>query len=68
LAIDYIWQKFADSYISPKTLLTMDKVASVRKALAHRTMNVGTNDHNPHLEKIHELIREIQADTPHIVF
>ncbi|MBF6607958.1 MAG: GSCFA domain-containing protein [Flavobacterium sp.] len=68
LAIDYIWQKFADSYISPKALLTMDKVASVRKALAHRTMNVGPNDHNSHLEKIDELIREIQADIPHIEF
>lgn len=45
VAIDYIWQRFAETTISPESISVMEEVASIQKGLAHRPFNPESESH-----------------------
>ena len=45
LAIDYIWEKFKQAWISESVYKTMDEVKTIRKGLEHRPFNPDSAQH-----------------------
>ncbi len=59
-AIDYIWSKFVDSYLSVDSRHTMDVVASVVRAAAHRPFNASSDSYLEFCRKQLDTINENQ--------
>ncbi|HUH51066.1 MAG TPA: GSCFA domain-containing protein [Flavobacterium sp.] len=45
LAIDYIWERFSENYLSAKALDTSKEIAAIQKALQHKAFNPDTLQH-----------------------
>lgn len=67
-AVDYIWERFADSWISEAALPVMDEVNTIRKSLAHRSFNPDSQQHLEFLQKIQQRISTLQGKYPQITF
>jgi hypothetical protein len=68
LAIDYIWEKFAESWIASEAFPVMAEVDSVRKALAHRSFNPDSAPHRNFLKATHEKAVALRNRFPHMAF
>ncbi|MBA6157248.1 GSCFA domain-containing protein [Tenacibaculum sp. S7007] len=53
-AINYIWEKFSDVWISEKAQQTMKKVATIQKGLTHRSFNPNSEQHQLFLKNLQE--------------
>ncbi|MFD2568510.1 GSCFA domain-containing protein [Pseudotenacibaculum haliotis] len=67
-AINYIWEKFAGSWISESAHNTMKKVESVQKRLSHKPFNPNSEEHQQFLQKVTTDAQTIQQEHPHISF
>ena len=67
-AINYIWEKFAGSWISESAHNTMKKVESVQKRLSHKPFNPNSEEHQQFLQKLSADTQTIQQEHPHISF
>lgn len=67
-AINYIWEKFSESWISESTSTAMKKVDSIQKRLQHRPFNPKSEEHKAFLEKLSKDIETLQKSFPHISF
>ncbi|AWA28772.1 GSCFA domain-containing protein [Flavobacterium magnum] len=67
-AVNYIWQRFAETHISETAIPIMDKVASIQKGLAHRPFNPDTAQHQLFLEKLQAQIAKMRSRFPHMTF
>jgi len=67
-AIDYIWQKFSQAYISEAGLQTIELVDSIQKGLAHRPFNPDSTQHVKFLTQLQNKIVSLQGKFPHIHF
>ncbi len=67
-AINYIWEKFAGSWISESAHNTMKKVESVQKRLSHKPFNPNSEEHQQFLQKVTTDVQTIQQEHPHISF
>lgn len=45
VAIDYIWERFTETFISESIYPIMDEVASIQKGIAHRAFNPDSESH-----------------------
>ncbi|OWP79486.1 GSCFA domain-containing protein [Flavobacterium oreochromis] len=52
LAIDYIWERFSESYFDSETVALMAEIESVQKSLSHRPFNPNTESHQKFLQKL----------------
>jgi hypothetical protein len=68
LAIDYIWEKFSEVWISPKEYPTMEKVDAVQKGLRHRPFNEESEEHRKFLNSLQEKIKYLQDAYPFMEF
>lgn len=68
LAIDYIWEKFGDSWIDAGCKETMRKVDRIQKGLEHRPFRPESDQHKKFQKDIVNKIREIQHDYPFMEF
>lgn len=68
MAIDYIWEKFAASWVSPEAFPVMTEVDAVRKALAHRAFNPETDSYKKFLQTTADKIAVLQSRFPHMAF
>ena len=68
LAIDYIWEKFIEVWISKESYPTMEKVDAIQKGIQHRAFNYDSKQHQKFLSSLREKIHEIQKDHPFIDF
>lgn len=68
VAIDYIWQRFTESWIDTIAQQTMKLVDNVQKSLLHRPFNTESDSHKKFLENLGTKIASIQQQHPHIVF
>lgn len=48
-AIDYIWDRFANTFFDEKTLIFIDEWQSIRNALGHRPLQEGSDEHQKFL-------------------
>ena len=67
-AIDYIWMKFYENYISESEFETMNEICSIQKGLQHRPFNPKTESHEKFLSKIIIQQQKLKEKHPFIRF
>lgn len=67
-AIEYIWNRFSDTWISSTAEETMIKVDSIQKRLQHKPLNPYSKEHLKFLEKLDTDIKQIQKQFPMIKY
>lgn len=67
-AIEYIWQRFTESWASEEAQQTMKLADNIQKSLLHRPFNPGSDSHKKFLENLGTKIATLQQKHPHIVF
>ncbi len=60
IAVNYIWDEFAHSYIDLSEIETMKQVAQIRKGLAHKPFNENSEQHKIFLEKLYKKINLLE--------
>ncbi|CAM1361201.1 GSCFA domain-containing protein [Tenacibaculum litopenaei] len=68
LAIDYIWEKFANAWIDATTASVRERVATVRKGMAHRPFNPNGQEHQKFLASLARKREQLQKEYPHMQF
>jgi hypothetical protein len=68
VAIDYIWKRFTEAYITPQAQETMKLADNIQKGLSHRPFNPDTEQHQQFLVKLNDKIAILQKQFPHITF
>ncbi|TDD94411.1 GSCFA domain-containing protein [Flavobacterium cellulosilyticum] len=68
IAIDYIWEQFAETHISPETHSIMEEVGMIKKGLAHRPFNPDSKSHMQFMEKLGRKTRDLESKFPQIQF
>ena len=60
LAIEYIWERFMQTWINPNAFETMKKVDSVQKRLEHKAFNPQSKQHQNFLQKLNQDMEALQ--------
>jgi len=68
LAINYIWEKFSDSFISKDAIHTMQRIEKIRQGLAHKSFNPESPQDINRLHKLQIDIQKIQSEFPWMTF
>lgn len=68
LAIDYIWERFKQTWIDENALPTMDKVNEIQNGIAHRPFNPDSDQHHQFLQKLEQKKLQIQQQYSFIKF
>jgi hypothetical protein len=68
VAIDYIWERFSETFISGSVFFVMAEVATIQKGLAHRPFNVNSESHQKFEFKLKENINALIAEFPFMKF
>lgn len=68
MAIDYIWIKFFENYISESEFSTMNQVCDIQKALHHKPFNPNSQSYQQFLSKLQDKMKAVQEIFPHIDF
>ena len=68
VAIDYIWERFAVTWISETTHKTIEEVDVIQKGLAHRPFNPDSELHKKFVENLNQKIAKLVLQHPEIKF
>ncbi len=68
LAINYIWEKFQQVWISDKALNTMKMVDEVQKGLQHRPFNPNSDAYKKFINELEFKKAKLQIEYAHILF
>lgn len=68
VAIDYIWERFSETFIAKDSLLVMKEVDIIQKSLLHKPFNPASESHAKFLENLEQKIKQVQLKVPHINF
>lgn len=68
VAIDYIWKRFGENYISENSISTMQEVEEIQKSLRHRSFNPESEQHQKFLAKLQQRMNLLGEKLPHIRF
>jgi lysophospholipase L1-like esterase len=68
IAINYIWEKFKNVWISEEASKTMDEVDVIQKGLQHKPFNSNSEAHHLFLKKLEIRKKQIQKQFSHITF
>lgn len=68
LAIDFIWERFSETYFIKETFATMKEVDTIQKGLAHKSFNPSSNEHQEFLKQINLKIKALQKRFQYIQF
>ncbi|SHG12614.1 GSCFA family protein [Flavobacterium micromati] len=68
VAIDYIWERFQQTYISEIALATMEEVANIQKSLSHKPFNPNSESHLKFESKLLEKIAKLENQYSFIKF
>jgi len=68
IAIDYIWQRFTETWIKETAWPVMKEVDSIQKGLAHRSFNPDSEQHLRFLENLKIKIAKLAVEYPNISF
>ncbi|WP_373518306.1 GSCFA domain-containing protein [Pricia sp.] len=68
IAIDYIWEKFKQTWISEQALTAMEKIDDIQKGLQHRPFNPGSEQHTKFREALETKIAIIRQEYPFMDF
>ncbi len=67
-AIDYIWIRFFENYISESVFGLMNDICSIQKGLQHRPFNPNTESHQKFLKNLKTKMTTIEKKLPFISF
>lgn len=67
-AIDYIWERFSESFIDENSFQAMKEVQEIQKGLNHRSFNPDSEQHLKFISKLHQKINFIKEKFPHMQF
>jgi len=67
-AINYIWEKFSETYISNTTVKLMVAIEKIKQAVNHRSFQPESNAHQNFLNATFSKIIEIEQENPDIDF
>jgi hypothetical protein len=68
VAIDYIWERFSENFISENAFQIMKDVAEIQKGLNHRSFNPESEQHQKFLVRLNQKISLLQEKFPKIHF
>ena len=68
IAVQYIWEKFVETWVSSESLRTMTEVDKIQQALQHRAFNPESEAHQQFLLQLEKKKEAIQQKFPHILF
>ncbi len=68
LAIDYIWERFKNVWISEKSESVMRAVEEIQKGLSHRPFNEASEQHQLFLESLNDKISVLNKEFPFMKF
>ena len=67
-AINYIWKKFQQVWISSEAIQTMDDVNTIQKGMLHKPFNQNSKLHQQFLQDLESKKTQIKKELPHITF
>jgi hypothetical protein len=67
-AIEYIWERFTQAWVSADAEVIMKTVDTIQKGLKHRSFNPDSAQHAAFLAKLNDRITALQKEYPHISF
>lgn len=67
-AVDYIWQRFAELYLSSEAKAFIREWKPVREALAHRPFHPDSEDYKAFMDKTRQRIEALRAKYPDMPF
>ncbi|KOS07833.1 GSCFA domain-containing protein [Flavobacterium akiainvivens] len=67
-AINYIWERFAQAWVSPASQPVMKEADAIQKSLLHRPYNPDGAQYIEFKEKLSARIQKLQQQHPHIQF
>lgn len=67
-AINYIWERFSEVWVSDKAKKNMQDVATIQNGLSHKPFNPNSTQHQQFLENLSLKIEKLQKDYPFIHF
>ncbi len=67
-AINYIWERWVETYVDEATQADMKQVDSIQKGLLHRPFNPESETHRKFLEQLKQKMEVFTQKYPHIVF
>ena len=68
VAVDYVWIKFFENYVSEKEFATMQEVCDIQKMIAHKPLNPNSVQNLKLKLKNQEKISRLQHNSPQIIF
>ncbi len=68
VAVDYIWEKFKDVWISREAFATMERVEEIQRGLKHRPFNPDSVEHQKFLNSLQGKIADVQKEYSFIKF
>lgn len=68
LAINYIWEKFYENWLSDEALELKKEVIKIQKSLEHKPFNPNADGHREFLASLQEKIELLKKKYPHISF
>lgn len=68
IAIDYIWERFAQTHLAAAAHPIIEQVEQIRKRLAHRPFNPDSDSHRKFEARIQESIADLKTRFPHMHF
>ncbi|WP_406684626.1 GSCFA domain-containing protein [Seonamhaeicola sp. MEBiC1930] len=67
-AVNCIWEKFNEVWMTSEAQKTMEEVGSVQKGLQHKSFNPNSEAHQKFLQNLKEKQKQLQSEFPHISF
>ena len=67
-AINYIWEKFSDSWITEKSKETMKEISTIQNGLNHKSFNPNSEQHQQFLKTLNKKVETLQQQFPFIQF
>ena len=67
-AINYIWDRFSETWISEKAQNLMHDIEAIQKGLQHRPFNANSEAHQLFLKKLRKQMTELAKQHSHIKF
>lgn len=68
IAIDYIWERFTETWISESVYAVMEEVNSIQKGLLHKPFHPDSESHKHFSKKLRDKMERLQQQFPHIQF
>jgi len=68
VALDYIWNKFKETWIEKENWDTLKKIDAIQRGLMHKPFNATSEQHQLFLKNLNKKIKNIQLKYPFMLF